>query len=544
MFIFKKILIPILLLSFLFCQGVLASPSIEAYPLNNYWPMSASFGEYRDYKRFNWKTKHEGVDLAVPVGKEVYPVGSGTIAEIGTDDTHSYGFYVAIKHDDYQTLYAHLSAVDASLAIDASVDRYTFLGRSGNTGPTSTGPHLHLSKATQRADEFTSSVHYQINPLKDILAQPKNATGINDVKIGDAYIATNKGNLKVHPRIIFLDDTTGEEINGLQSNLSSITDKDSFKIHPLKIIVEAYQFTGRYYDDKKAKYRYKKTNPYKMKFTITKDGQQVSNNPADIVFDEMNTAYDKEYRVVADGSNAAYGSKSFSTKNYFWRYWKPLESGLYKIRVEVYPIHKDNKGAAYTDFAERGISFGLNLIDYYDDSYGLAYNPDTGTSASAVGASGVSASGVSASGVSASGVSASEISISPKIYYTDISNQVFTPSPDTDGFSDHTVFSARASLLSDWKVHIKDSSGNIVKTIDGGQGYETKTEWSGDLSSGEYTYQIEATSVYLHGTRTREGSAIIIDKDQPDFADSPVFTAGADGEITSFIFITPKQWRK
>jgi len=58
-------------------------------------------------------------------------------------------------------------------------------------------------------------------------------------------------NLKVHSSIIFLDDTTGEEINGIQSNLSSITDKDSFEIHPLKIIVEAYQFTDRYYDTKK-----------------------------------------------------------------------------------------------------------------------------------------------------------------------------------------------------------------------------------------------------------------------------------------------------
>ncbi|MBU1955190.1 MAG: peptidoglycan DD-metalloendopeptidase family protein [Candidatus Margulisbacteria bacterium] len=500
----------VLILSFSM-QVASASTSIENYPFSEHKEMTASFGEYRIYD--GWKTKHEGVDLKVPVGEDVYPIASGIIIKVNEDEEKSYGNYVIVEHaDKTQTLYAHLSSVEA-FRKNAPVNTTTLLGYSGNTG-NSKGAHLHFSKASQNVDTLSSSgTNHQTNPLKDILAQPKNATGILDDRIGNAYLETNEGNLKAHPKIILLDANTGEEINAIQSDLSLVSDNDSFQIHPIKIIVEAYQYTSRYYDNKQNKYEYKKTNPYKIKFIITKDGIEVSNNPDEIVFDDMDTPVGDDYRVVEKDSKSKYGSMPFSTKNYYWRYWQPGEAGLYKIRVEVYPIHNDNKGVNYTDNAEREISVGLNLVDYYDDSYGLAYNPDTG--------------------VSAPSVRALDITISPTIYYTDISNQIFTPYPEADGFSDHTVFSARANLLSDWKVHIKDTLGNIKETLDGGRGYEAKTEWNGDVLSDEYTYEIEAKSVYLDGIRTIEGSSVIVDSEPPGFSDSPAFASGAKSEITS-----------
>ncbi|MBU0686962.1 MAG: peptidoglycan DD-metalloendopeptidase family protein, partial [Candidatus Margulisbacteria bacterium] len=503
----------ILLLCSIVCVWLASASNAKPddYPLSNHYWMSHAFGEYRIYG--SWKAKHEGVDLAAPEGVSVYAMKGGTFYKYEFGKTHAYGNYVVIKHDDgMQTLYAHLSSIKA-IANGARIDEGAEIGKSGATGTYVDGAHLHFGVASQQVDVLKSSAHYQTNPLKDILAQPKNATGILDDKIGNAYLETNEGNLKAHPKIILLDANTGEEINAIQSDLSSVSDDGSFQIHPIKIIVEAYQYTNRYYDDKLHKYKYKKTNPHKIKFIITKDGVEVSNNPDEIVFDDMDTPVGNDYRIVEEDSNSKYGSIPFGTKNYYWRYWQPGEAGLYKIRVEVYPIHNDNKGVSYTDDAEREISVGLNLIDYYDDSYGLAYNPDTGASVPSV--------------------RAMDITISPTIYYTDISNQIFTQHPEADGFSDHTVFSARTNLLSDWKVNIKDALGNIKDTLDGGRGYETKTKWNGDILSGEYTYEIEAKSVHLGGIRTIEGSSVIIDSEPPGFTDSPAFAPGAKNEITS-----------
>jgi murein DD-endopeptidase MepM/ murein hydrolase activator NlpD len=83
---------------------------------------------------------HGGLDLAAPLGTDVYAAGDGTVAECGENAV--YGKFVLIRHDEtWTSLYGHLSAVLVKQG--ERIDRGKTLGRVGSTGQ-STGPHLHF----------------------------------------------------------------------------------------------------------------------------------------------------------------------------------------------------------------------------------------------------------------------------------------------------------------------------------------------------------------------------------------------------------------
>jgi hypothetical protein len=96
---------------------------------------------------------HHGIDLANPIGVEVYAAGDGVVSWAGKgsleDDGYitAYGNTVVIEHDfGYQgqqifTLYAHLSA----LLVESGqrVQSGQLIGLIGNTGQVS-GPHVHF----------------------------------------------------------------------------------------------------------------------------------------------------------------------------------------------------------------------------------------------------------------------------------------------------------------------------------------------------------------------------------------------------------------
>jgi murein DD-endopeptidase MepM/ murein hydrolase activator NlpD len=83
---------------------------------------------------------HQGLDLAAPMGSNVYPAREGRVTETGTDPV--YGNYIVVAHDDnWVSLYGHLSAVTA--ADGSRVSRNSVIGKVGSTGQ-STGPHLHF----------------------------------------------------------------------------------------------------------------------------------------------------------------------------------------------------------------------------------------------------------------------------------------------------------------------------------------------------------------------------------------------------------------
>ena len=84
--------------------------------------------------------QHQGLDMAAPLGTEVFAAGEGIVTEIGDDPV--YGTYIIIKHGDkWASLYGHLQKVETTLR--TPVRSSTLIGRVGSSGQ-STGPHLHF----------------------------------------------------------------------------------------------------------------------------------------------------------------------------------------------------------------------------------------------------------------------------------------------------------------------------------------------------------------------------------------------------------------
>jgi len=86
-------------------------------------------------------TNHWGIDLAGQMGSPIYASDSGVIVYAGWNDW-GYGNVLVIDHGNgWQTLYAHLSALNVGCG--ASVAQAQTIGAMGSTGR-STGPHLHF----------------------------------------------------------------------------------------------------------------------------------------------------------------------------------------------------------------------------------------------------------------------------------------------------------------------------------------------------------------------------------------------------------------
>jgi hypothetical protein len=85
---------------------------------------------------------HEGVDIAGQAGEPVLAAADGVVVRSGQDG--GYGRFVEVQHaEGLKSFYAHLGAVDPTIAPGVALKAGTALGKLGNTG-TSTGPHLHF----------------------------------------------------------------------------------------------------------------------------------------------------------------------------------------------------------------------------------------------------------------------------------------------------------------------------------------------------------------------------------------------------------------
>jgi hypothetical protein len=108
------------------------------FPLRNY-RVTSSFGPRVNPVTGNFRV-HQGLDLAAPLGTEVYAARDGVVIEQGEDAI--YGKYIIIQHgDSWVSLYGHLSEINTVLL--SSVRSGTIIGKVGSTGQ-STGPHLHF----------------------------------------------------------------------------------------------------------------------------------------------------------------------------------------------------------------------------------------------------------------------------------------------------------------------------------------------------------------------------------------------------------------
>ncbi len=100
------------------------------------WPSGNHYLSGNDY----W-SGHLGIDLAAGEGAPIYAADSGVVVFSGWA-TGGYGYTIMIDHGNgYQTLYAHLSGINATCG--RSMGQGQVIGYAGSTG-NSTGPHLHF----------------------------------------------------------------------------------------------------------------------------------------------------------------------------------------------------------------------------------------------------------------------------------------------------------------------------------------------------------------------------------------------------------------
>ena len=103
---------------------------------------------------------HEGIDFTAPVGTDIYAAGNGNVKEVVYGD-RGYGNYVLISHGfGYETLYAHMSKVNARPG--QKVKRGDVIGFVGSTGLTQ-APHLHYE--VHKNGDPINPVYYFFNDL-------------------------------------------------------------------------------------------------------------------------------------------------------------------------------------------------------------------------------------------------------------------------------------------------------------------------------------------------------------------------------------------
>lgn len=102
------------------------------------WPANKHYLSGYDYSP---ETNHYGIDIAGNEGEGVYASDAGVIVYAGWNDW-GYGNMIIIDHGNgFQTLYAHLSALN--VVCSQSVGQGDVIGAIGSTGRSS-GPHLHF----------------------------------------------------------------------------------------------------------------------------------------------------------------------------------------------------------------------------------------------------------------------------------------------------------------------------------------------------------------------------------------------------------------
>jgi len=109
-------------------------------PIHSRWYLSSSFG-WRRSPFTGARSYHSGVDMACPLGTNIFAAMDGRVTATGYNNT--YGNYVIITHHSgYKTLYGHMSKIRATL--HQNVKQNDVIGYVGSTG-LSTGPHLHFT---------------------------------------------------------------------------------------------------------------------------------------------------------------------------------------------------------------------------------------------------------------------------------------------------------------------------------------------------------------------------------------------------------------
>jgi murein DD-endopeptidase MepM/ murein hydrolase activator NlpD len=110
----------------------------ETSALIDLWPLAAAGFITRTLS--DGRSRHPGIDIAVPKNTYIRAAGAGVVRVAGVDDV--YGQYVVIDHgEELQTVYGHASRLFVTAG--DRVRRGEVIALTGSTGR-STAPHLHF----------------------------------------------------------------------------------------------------------------------------------------------------------------------------------------------------------------------------------------------------------------------------------------------------------------------------------------------------------------------------------------------------------------
>lgn len=121
-------------------------PGVLAWPVKG-GVMSQGYGA-TTFARYNYRGKHHnGVDIAAPIGTEIYAAEDGEVTATGDQDKFcrkaAYGKFIVVRHDNgLTTLYGHLSGI--AVVPGQKVSRGALIGYMGKTG-WATGSHVHFT---------------------------------------------------------------------------------------------------------------------------------------------------------------------------------------------------------------------------------------------------------------------------------------------------------------------------------------------------------------------------------------------------------------
>ena len=115
------------------------------------WPTTERYISGYNYSP---ETNHYAIDIGGQIGNAIYASDNGVVVYAGWND-YGYGNMIVVDHGfGWQTLYAHLEALN--VACGSFVYQGDVIGYLGSTG-NSSGPHLHF--------ELMSETYGKVNPL-------------------------------------------------------------------------------------------------------------------------------------------------------------------------------------------------------------------------------------------------------------------------------------------------------------------------------------------------------------------------------------------
>lgn len=109
-------------------------------PLIGQLRITSQFGQ-RKHPKKKYVTMHRGIDLAAPIGTNVFSAAQGRVVKVWTDSSCGNGLTIA-HSQGYETQYCHLS--QCLVRNGDVVHAGCLVAKTGNTG-VSTGPHLHYA---------------------------------------------------------------------------------------------------------------------------------------------------------------------------------------------------------------------------------------------------------------------------------------------------------------------------------------------------------------------------------------------------------------